>query len=71
MALVLSRKQQQGITIDGNIRVTICRIRKGRVQIAVDAPDGVKIIRSEIELKGDDDATGPDSPSQPNPALGC
>lgn len=45
--LVLSRKVGESLLIDGQIRVTVVKVG-GRVQIGVEAPSGVRIIRSEI-----------------------
>jgi carbon storage regulator len=46
--LVLSRKQEESVLIGDNVRVTISQIRGNRVTIAIQAPDGVKIMRSEV-----------------------
>ncbi len=46
--LVLSRSEGQTIVIDGNIRLTVVRIRGGQVRLSFDAPDDVRIDREEI-----------------------
>lgn len=46
--LVLSRKEQEAILIGDNILVTVVRIGPGKVRIGVQAPDDVKIMRSEL-----------------------
>lgn len=46
--LVLTRKPGQSIKI-GTAVVTILKSNGGRVSIGIEAPDGVKILRSEIE----------------------
>jgi carbon storage regulator len=46
--LVLSRKENETIVIDTNIRVTILRCGNGRVRIGIQAPDEVSIKRSEL-----------------------
>jgi carbon storage regulator len=46
--LVLSRKENETIVIDTNIRVTILRCGQGRVRIGIQAPEDVSIKRSEL-----------------------
>lgn len=46
--LILQRKKNQSITIDGNIKVTILDIGNDRIKLAVDAPRSVSIARSEL-----------------------
>ena len=46
--LVLTRKLGEEIIIDGNIRVTILGIDRGKVRIGVDAPREVPVDRAEI-----------------------
>lgn len=46
--LVLSRKQNQSIIIDGGIRVTIVGIRGNQVRLGIEAPDAVAIFREEL-----------------------
>ena len=46
--LVLTRKENEVIQIGDGIRVTVVRIQGGRVRIGIDAPNDVRIMRSEI-----------------------
>ena len=46
--LVLSRKRNEKIKIGDNVEVIVTRIGSGRVQLAIVAPDDVKILRSEV-----------------------
>lgn len=46
--LVLSRKVNERIVIDGNIIVTVVRIRGDIVRIGVDAPKRVTVHRQEV-----------------------
>lgn len=46
--LVVSRKKDESIIIGENIKVTIVEIAKDRIRIGVDAPESVKIVRSEL-----------------------
>ena len=50
--LVLSRKQNESIFIDGRITVTVSEIRGGRVRLAIDAPREVRIERTEKLSQG-------------------
>lgn len=46
--LVVSRKKDESIIIGDNIKVTVVEISKDRIRIGVDAPESVKIVRSEL-----------------------
>lgn len=61
--LVLSRKMDESIVIDGNIRVTVVGIRGNQVRIGIEAPGSVKIFRSELlaaPKSSDADAVAPE-----------
>ena len=47
--LVLSRKANESILIDGRIKVRVLKIKGNQVSIGIDAPKEVAIIRSELE----------------------
>jgi carbon storage regulator len=46
--LVLSRKRGQSITIGNQIVITVVRLSHGNVQIGIEAPGHVSILRQEI-----------------------
>ncbi len=46
--LVLSRKKQDSIVIDNKIHVTIVSCEKGKVKLGIEAPEDVRIMRSEL-----------------------
>ena len=46
--LVLSRRVGESIYIDGDIRVEIVKVNGNRVKIGIEAPDEVRILRSEL-----------------------
>jgi carbon storage regulator len=46
--LVLSRKVNERIVIDGEIRITVLNIRGSQVRIGIEAPTDVRILREEI-----------------------
>jgi carbon storage regulator len=46
--LVLSRKRGQSITIGDQIVITVVRLSRGNVQIGIEAPGHVSILRQEI-----------------------
>jgi carbon storage regulator len=46
--LVLSRKKNESIVINGNIVITITEIRGDKVRIGVNAPADVKVLRKEL-----------------------
>ena len=49
--LVLKRKTNESITINGNIVVTILRTGRGIAHVAINAPREVEVMRSEILAK--------------------
>jgi carbon storage regulator len=46
--LVLSRKLNEKIVIDGNIVVTIVKIDRNQVRIGIEAPGQIPVYREEI-----------------------
>jgi carbon storage regulator len=49
--LVLSRKVNEKIVIDGRIVVTVVKIEGGQVRLGIDAPGHIKVLREEILQK--------------------
>ncbi len=46
--LVLTRKVEQALIINGNIVVKVLAVSGGRVKLGIDAPEEIKVIRSEL-----------------------
>jgi carbon storage regulator len=46
--LILVRKAQQGIWIDGNIWVKVLSVERDRVKLGIEAPEDVKVMRQEL-----------------------
>lgn len=46
--LVLTRKENEGIVIDGRITVTVVRVQGNRIRIGIEAPQEVPIMREEL-----------------------
>lgn len=46
--LILTRKKEESIIINGNIEVQIISIEEGKVKIGINAPKDVEIFRSEV-----------------------
>ena len=46
--LVLSRKINEKIVINGNIVVTVVKIDRNQVRIGIEAPGDVRVFREEI-----------------------
>jgi carbon storage regulator len=49
--LVLSRKQNEEIIIDGQIRITVVEISGGRVKLGVSAPLEIPVHRAELNRR--------------------
>lgn len=46
--LIISRKKNEGVVIDGNIDITIIDIQGDRVRIGIEAPNELPIMRKEL-----------------------
>ena len=46
--LVLSRKVNEKVVIDGGIVVTVVKIEGGQVRLGIEAPGHIKVFRQEI-----------------------
>jgi carbon storage regulator len=46
--LVLARKREETIVIDGKITIKVIHVRGNSVRLGIEAPDGVAIWRSEL-----------------------
>jgi carbon storage regulator len=46
--LVLSRKRNERIVIDGNIVITVVQVGPNQVKIGIEAPQEVSVMREEI-----------------------
>ncbi len=50
--LVLSRRTNETLVIDNNIRFTVLSVHGNQVRIGIEAPDDVIVLREEIIHKG-------------------
>ena len=48
--LVLTRKLNESIVIDGNITVTVVEVRGNRIKLGIVAPVDVPIMREEVAM---------------------
>ncbi len=49
--LVLSRREEESIHIGSEIEITILSVANGRVKLGIRAPNDVRVLRSELEIK--------------------
>ena len=47
--LVLSRKKNQSIIIDGNISIEVLQIKGNTVRLGIKAPNSVRVLRGELK----------------------
>jgi carbon storage regulator len=47
--LILTRKSGQAIKIGGCVTITLIKSAKGSAKLGISAPDGVRIMRQEID----------------------
>ncbi|MGI9507625.1 MAG: carbon storage regulator [Geminicoccaceae bacterium] len=50
--LVIRRKLHEAVVIGGNIRVSVTKIERGQVQLGINAPEEVNIVREEKTSMG-------------------
>lgn len=63
--LILARKQQQTIVIEGGITITVLEVQRDRVKLGITAPDDIKVIRGELlDEQGELISKAPDSVRQ-------
>ena len=60
--LVLSRRESEGLWIDGRIYVKVLDVNRGRAKLGIEAPEEVPIIRDELAAHPSSQA-GPTAPS--------
>ncbi len=63
--LVLTRKPTQCVTIDNRITVRVIRVRGNTVQLGIEAPRDIPIMRSELLAKPEQSAAGDEQSEQP------
>jgi carbon storage regulator CsrA len=57
--LVLSRKTNETIVIDGRITLEVLQIKGNQIRIGINAPADVRILRGELKPFGMEDSRGP------------
>jgi carbon storage regulator len=67
--LVLARKKLEQILIGEHITVTVLRVKGQAVQLGIDAPPNVKILRSELSF--DPPQPAPDGAADPALEMAC
>ena len=60
--LVLTRKTDESIVIDGRITITVLRLRGNRIRLGIDAPENVSVRRAELPPLNEFDAAGGEHP---------
>ena len=60
--LILVRKAQEGIWIQGDIWVRVLSVERDRVKLGITAPSNVKVMREEIYLEAEHPHLDDESP---------
>lgn len=47
--LILSRRKDESVVIDGGIKIMVVEIRENSVRLGIDAPKDVTVHRSEVQ----------------------
>ena len=50
--LVLSRKKNQSIVIDGNIEIEVLQVKGNSIRLGIKAPRDVRVLRGELKPFG-------------------
>ena len=50
--LVLTRKLNEGIVVDGDVEITVLQVRGNRIRLGIRAPEHVSIRRGELSPLG-------------------
>lgn len=50
--LVLSRRKDEGVVVNDNIRIVVVDIRDGKVRLGIEAPNDVGVYRGELLARG-------------------
>lgn len=59
--LVLTRKQDESIVIDGQITIKVLYLRGNRIRLGIDAPESIAVRRGELPLLATNRLTEPAS----------
>jgi carbon storage regulator len=46
--LVVTRKKNEAVLIDGGIRIQVIEIMPGKIRLSIQAPEGARIFREEV-----------------------
>lgn len=66
--LILVRKVQQGIWIEGDIWVKVLSVERDRVKLGITAPGDVKVMRQELFAEVEDPGVRDDAEPAPSGA---
>jgi len=59
--LVITRRRDEAVDILPGVRVRVLRIRGGEVRLGIEAPQEIRIARTELIESGGDNGNGSDS----------
>ena len=62
--LVLSRKRNENIIVNGNIRIHIVSVSGGTVRVGIEAPREIVILRGELEEAAEAESEAPATVSE-------
>lgn len=67
--LILTRKVDQGIIIQGNILVTVLRVERDRVKLGISAPEEITVLREELLQRGNGEANSANAKNDDPPPV--
>lgn len=69
--LILQRKTGESLLIGENIRISVVSVEAGRVRLAIEAPQQVPILRSELKVAVDTNRDAAREEASPMELLGA
>ena len=63
--LVLSRKKNESIVINGNIRIEVLQIKGKQIRLGITAPPRMKVLRGELPARRKETPGGKTAAEQP------
>jgi len=63
--ITLTRRVNESLYINDDIRVTVIQVRNQRVRLRIDAPADVSVRREPVDLRNMGETVFPRSPSHP------
>ena len=65
--LILTRRISESIIVGDDVKITVLGVKGNQVRLGIDAPKDIAVHREEIYMRIQNEKTGGDSDSTPEP----